>query len=452
MNDHLLVRVYDVGFGDCTYVRVPDKDEHIHILIDCGSSNRGGRDDALERALENIYEMLPEVDGGKRHLDLLVVTHKHRDHISGFDPDLECLTNMDIERIWLTASMKKDHPDAQGFHTLQNLEMAALDWCKATGLQLSDRLHNLIENNVAPATARNALTVTLPQANGINPLYVFRGFENHPDFVTRCFDTHPGSNPEKYLLPFQENQTKIHVLAPEWKIDHIYLGEELGNSFQALNGHNNLLSPQDIESPQPEAQPQNISQSDFRRLRSRLLYAALSFSETNSHLINDTSVVLLLEWRGKRILFTGDAEWKKRFKDSGRNGSWDVMLHTPEVKDILAQPLDFLKVGHHGSINATPWDPESEEQPVLDKILPTSSKAQVVVSTLEGTHGEINPVPHPDLMKELGRRASNARKYSHDPSHPTRRQPRRTDQERLLAQAEGWIDETVKPSPGWTPE
>ena len=37
MDGNLLVRMYNVGLGDCIYLRVPDEGEDIHILIDCGN-------------------------------------------------------------------------------------------------------------------------------------------------------------------------------------------------------------------------------------------------------------------------------------------------------------------------------------------------------------------------------------------------------------------------------
>jgi len=154
--------------------------------------------------------------------------------------------------------------------------------------------------------------------------------------------------------------------------------------------------------------------------------------------------VLLLEWRGRRLLFTGDAEWKgKAVKKGRRNGCWDVMLSMKENETHLSEPLDFLKLGHHGSVNGTPYvDQENAEQPILDKILPKEGKAKVVVSTLRGVHGEKKRVPYLPMMKELGLRIDNGRKYSDNPDDL---QPQRTD-------CEGeWIDTWIKPALNWTP-
>ena len=94
---------------------------------------------------------------------------------------------------------------------------------------------------------------------------------------------------------------------------------------------------------------------------------------SSSKVTNNTSIVLLIEWQGKRLLFVGDAEWNTKFKDGQAQRRWNVMWH--ERKARLNAPIDFLKIGHHGSENATPWNDQEDGQvtepsTILDAILP----------------------------------------------------------------------------------
>ena len=125
--------------------------------------------------------------------------------------------------------------------------------------------------------------------------------------------------------------------------------------------------------------PANISAQDFRQLRGRIRANALAAATLAGHAENNLSVVLLLEWHGRRLLFPGDAEWSGSYggevKKGRSNSSWNVMWQ--ERKADLSHPLDFLKIGHHGSVNATPWAPPDaktqKEHPIsqiLDALLP----------------------------------------------------------------------------------
>ena len=63
--------------------------------------------------------------------------------------------------------------------------------------------------------------------------------------------------------------------------------------------------------------------------------------------MNNTSLILLFEVNGKKLLFPGDAQLE----------NWSYALteaqDTKKVRAMLAD-VDFYKVGHHGSLNATP--------------------------------------------------------------------------------------------------
>src|SRR5207253_6816379 len=68
---------------------------------------------------------------------------------------------------------------------------------------------------------------------------------------------------------------------------------------------------------------------------------ALALSVDNY--LNNTSLSLLLQYRGKTLLFPGDAQW----------GNWQSWQK--DWDEILGD-ISFYKVGHHGSHNATPHE------------------------------------------------------------------------------------------------
>ena len=145
MADKLLVRAYNVEVGDCLYCRIPKARkvggvvDDFHILIDCGSV--GGMAH-LQAAVANLQTMLPAAGGGKKRLDLLVVTHEHKDHIAGFDPEL--FKNIRIEHLWMNAAMDPDHPQAGRTLELHRLATTAMRNIAGLNLALSPELAELV--------------------------------------------------------------------------------------------------------------------------------------------------------------------------------------------------------------------------------------------------------------------------------------------------------------------
>ena len=94
------VRMYRQGLGDCFLVCFRKSDgTPFYMMIDCGviSGSPQGEDVNIVKVAQNIAV---EIDN---HLDLLVVTHEHWDHVSGFHRSQaqEVFEAMTIDKVWL---------------------------------------------------------------------------------------------------------------------------------------------------------------------------------------------------------------------------------------------------------------------------------------------------------------------------------------------------------------
>jgi hypothetical protein len=445
MADKLLIRLFDVGLGDCIYCRIPKAHKEgrdFHMLIDCGTLSTT---DYLSAAIDNLKSQLPRI-GNKHHVDLLVVTHEHKDHMTGFG--MKLWDHLSFGAIWMSAAMDPKHPEAKRASKLHSFAAEAMAQALRLNLALGPELMELAAAMALNKTAMTTLRETLPKASKIKPTYV-----------------HANSGKDALALPIKG--ASISVLGPERDIDFYYLGKEGDPSLRsALSFIDKSLPEISAAVPEPSAipTPANIDPADFHLLRSRMLSNALAFADLDGKVCNNTSVVLLIEWKGKRLLFVGDAEWDGAYKKgSKRNCSWNVMWNLR--KKMLDGRLAFLKIGHHGSVNATPWGQtpaasKGEPLAILDAILPVASnaKAKAVVSTHRGNY---ETIPRTDLLAEIGRRVSNTKNYAaafkkagkstsmvpkfgeFESKSFAKPQPLRTDLERMLG-SDGFINVEIE--------
>ena len=90
----LRVRMFRVGFGDFFLLSVPTSGGAKHILIDCGVHAKD-----LKSIGAAVTEMAKACGS---ELALLVMTHRHADHISGFYTCRDVFKQISVERVWMS--------------------------------------------------------------------------------------------------------------------------------------------------------------------------------------------------------------------------------------------------------------------------------------------------------------------------------------------------------------
>ena len=92
------VRMYRQGLGDCFLLAFPgQKGKPFFMLIDCGVIV--GQVPGKRPGIQEVAQHIKDSTGGR--LDLLVATHQHWDHLSGFVDAKEVFQKMKVGQVWL---------------------------------------------------------------------------------------------------------------------------------------------------------------------------------------------------------------------------------------------------------------------------------------------------------------------------------------------------------------
>jgi hypothetical protein len=122
-----LIRMYGQGLGDCFLLAFPRSRSAgetpragaarpVYVLVDCGVV--GGTPDGPERMraiVRDIRETTrdedipPDANGKPRgHLDLLIISHEHWDHLSGFVQAQQEWNEIQVDALWTAWTEKED--------------------------------------------------------------------------------------------------------------------------------------------------------------------------------------------------------------------------------------------------------------------------------------------------------------------------------------------------------
>jgi hypothetical protein len=115
------VRHYCQGIGDCHLLRFPKADGGAFwMLIDCGvhSSVSGGS--------AMIDRIVADIATRTTHLDVIVVTHEHTDHVSGFLTAADGFGSFTVGEVWMAWTENPTDPQAQQLDKYKQQALAAL--------------------------------------------------------------------------------------------------------------------------------------------------------------------------------------------------------------------------------------------------------------------------------------------------------------------------------------
>lgn len=341
------VRMYNVGFGDCFLLSWPGPEPHrdLKVLIDCGSHSHGPGPRPIGEVVAQVIEDLRDEPGGRPRADVVVATHRHQDHVSGFASEL--WNEVEVAEVWMPWTEHPTDPEARSIRETQSRTARRLQ-VAAAALGAGDALRDSIL-----ALSANSLT----NAKAMETLH--HGFRKQPK---RQFLPSPLTS-ERSFKPACLPGVHVHVLGPSRDSSVIRdMDPPAGKSYLQMADEQEARKGEPwlpfapawkLGTEQMLGDPE-IAHLVPRRKTDLRTIANLNKMDSKGHLdlavqlekaVNGTSLVLVFEIGRSCLLFPGDAQW----------GTWRVALEDLEWRNLLARTC-FCKVGHHGSHNATPRD------------------------------------------------------------------------------------------------
>src|SRR5947208_14557645 len=118
------IRMYRQGLGDCFLISLPRPDGRhrpYKVLIDCGVIL--GTADASTKMTEVVENIIAATQG---EIDLLIATHEHWDHVSGFVQAKDAFDKLKVHEVWLGRTENRNDPLTQKLKAQRDAALASL--------------------------------------------------------------------------------------------------------------------------------------------------------------------------------------------------------------------------------------------------------------------------------------------------------------------------------------
>ena len=414
------IRMYHVGFGDCFVLTVPGPQRPHRVLIDCGvhaGTKRSKTDPTFREQVAMIVDDLRSES--KPTIDVVVVTHRHRDHVHGFSYR-DLWKDVTVGEVWMPWVENPDDPIALGLRTGQD-DVARLTFHALRALSVARRA--AAKRGPAPRAGDDTVDEAIEIVyNSTANRTAFAQLQGRGGFMMDNNGRTAGKAKAKYLprngyrpdildardlrdlLP----DTIVHILGPSHDPRVIrQLDPPAGAGYLRLRPVDDSVSDDQCP-PEPTTvstapfpfEPgmrceesayrfETTQQSLLRELCAGGLANPLELAYRIDKSVNGTSLVLLFEIGDLKLLFPGDAQW----------GSWKVMLDDEHTAKLL-KGIAFYKVGHHGSHNATPRDL------VKKMLIKGTTKAAMIPVAATSYSGGWQDIPKDDLVSDLETKTS----------------------------------------------
>lgn len=315
----LRVRMYRVGFGDCFLVSLPDGAGHAHVLVDCGVHPQGD----VRKIADAVKDIRAETGG---RLDVVIASHAHKDHISGFASNAADFLGMTVGEVWLP--WIENANDAQAAR-IRKKQLTVIERLSAhfAARPPSPDVQFMMANLTGNAAALQLLKAGI---NGGKVRYLAAG---------ETIDKPAGLEglSVKVLGPPRDEKFLSRMDPPA---GDRYLKAGAGGRVEPANEVRPFIGQDAKRRSLPDWLRLSAAEEKALRQEAEEL-EGLAFALNQA--VNNTSVVALFSIGGQHLLFPGDAQY----------GNWASWLDQPDSAEILSQ-LTFFKIAHHGSENATP--------------------------------------------------------------------------------------------------
>jgi beta-lactamase superfamily II metal-dependent hydrolase len=353
----LRIRMYRVGFGDFFLLSVPTPKAPKpfgHILIDCGvhAVDLG----SIEEAVAQMA-----VDCGNE-LALVIMTHRHADHISGFGKCAAAFGEIKVDRVWMP--WFEDPTNETAKKVQKNLTAMASQLAFRLAARGSSDPHVNMVNNITGGMAASGVSANQKALDVLH-----KGFKD-PQPVPGYYRAGDPPNLPQDLI---DAGFSAQILGPPGDLSLITQMTNVNDQY--LTG---AAAPEDDKTAKTSPKALNTFPKAFKSDAGAYPASAFRFfgsdkvkalidnvqpdvlaaqAQAADKTLNNQSLVILFSFKGKNLLFVGDAQWGnwENFLYGGAFGTAGHTQMTKQATDIL-NSIDFYKVGHHGSRNATPKD------------------------------------------------------------------------------------------------